>query len=200
MWQYKSTDELYHYGVKGMKWGRRRKYSLLPSQGVQTYGRVPVTSPVGKSDAYAGRTPTTGGAAANRPVARKKKVGGVSNGVKTGKKLTDKEHGDGSTVGDDHDAYGMNHPVLGGGLSTPSSKAAAQRIRKKTTEYNRKNRKKMKAEKIYLSNANNPLPDAGAHNQNSLNTAESHPYIKTGLQEIDKKKLKKARNYLGKIS
>ena len=41
MWQYNHTDELYHYGVKGMRWGHRRfqnKDGSLKTAGKKRYG------------------------------------------------------------------------------------------------------------------------------------------------------------------
>ena len=48
MWQYVYTNELYHYGVKGMKWGVRKsesvsasnKSSTSPKMNLQLFGKL----------------------------------------------------------------------------------------------------------------------------------------------------------------
>ena len=36
MWEYKQTDELYHYGILGMKWGRRKDKSSYRSTNIRS--------------------------------------------------------------------------------------------------------------------------------------------------------------------
>lgn len=40
MWQYVYQDELYHYGVKGMKWGVRRQKTMYANEFVDDYGHM----------------------------------------------------------------------------------------------------------------------------------------------------------------
>lgn len=51
MWQYKHTDELYHYGVLGMKWGQRRRGYISTGQSMRNARKAYKSASINKRKA-----------------------------------------------------------------------------------------------------------------------------------------------------
>lgn len=76
MWQYQNTDELYHYGIPGMRWGIRRAQKVL-----------------GSSDASIDKKKKDEQLLSNRDVQIRKSAGKMMNYKEKANKLRRKKYG-----------------------------------------------------------------------------------------------------------